>query len=69
LIDDILSEAESKMGKSVDAFVRELTSIRTGRASPALIDKLMVPYYGTPTPLNQLAQISAPEPRLLVVHV
>jgi ribosome recycling factor len=69
LIDDILSEAESKMGKSVDAFVRELTSIRTGRASPALIDKLMVPYYGTPTPLNQLAQISAPEPRLLVVQV
>src|SRR5229473_2063255 len=47
----------------------ELTGIRTGRANPALIDKVMVPYYGTPTPLNQLAQISAPEPRLLIVQV
>src|SRR6185437_7699689 len=50
-------------------FSAELTSIRTGRANPALIDRVMVPYYGTPTPLNQLAQISAPEPRLLVVQV
>ncbi len=57
------------MSKSVDHFGAELTTIRTGRANPALIDKIMVPYYGTPTPLNQLAQISAPEPRLLVVQV
>jgi ribosome recycling factor len=57
------------MSKSVDHFGSELVSIRTGRANPALIDKVMVPYYGTPTPLNQLAQISAPEPRLLVVQV
>ncbi len=57
------------MTKSVDHFGAELTTIRTGRANPALIDKIMVPYYGTPTPLNQLAQISAPEPRLLVVQV
>jgi ribosome recycling factor len=69
VIDPVLREAESKMAKSVEHFVAELASIRTGRANPALIDKVMVPYYGTPTPLNQLAQISAPEPRLLVVQV
>jgi len=57
------------MSKSVDHFGAELTHIRTGRANPALIDRIMVPYYGTPTPLNQLAQISVPEPRLLVVQV
>ena len=57
------------MAKSVEHFASELSTIRTGRANPALIDKVMVPYYGTPTPLNQLAQISAPEPRLLVVQV
>jgi ribosome recycling factor len=53
----------------VDHFSAELATIRTGRANPALIDRIMVPYYGTPTPLNQLAQISAPEARLLVVQV
>ena len=69
MIDPVLREAETKMAKSVDHFGAELTHIRTGRANPALIDRIMVPYYGTPTPLNQLAQISAPEPRLLVVQV
>ncbi len=69
MIDPILREAESKMSRSVEHFGTELTQIRTGRANPALIDKVMVPYYGTPTPLNQLAQITAPEPRLLVVQV
>src|ERR1041385_3982165 len=69
MIDPILRDAEGKMAKSVDHFGGELATIRTGRANPALIDKVMVPYYGTPTPLNQLAQISAPEPRLLVVQV
>src|SRR5215472_15665677 len=68
-VDGILHEAEDKMGKSVEALNRDLTSIRTGRANPALIEKIQVPYYGTPTPLNSLAQISAPEPRLLVVQV
>jgi ribosome recycling factor len=69
MIDPVLRDAEQKMAKSVDHFGSELSTIRTGRANPALIDKVMVPYYGTPTPLNQLAQISAPEPRLLVVQV
>jgi ribosome recycling factor len=68
-VDPILHEAEEKMSKSLEALNRELTSIRTGRANPALIDKVMVPYYGTPTPLNALATISAPEPRLLLVQV
>src|SRR5882672_4295908 len=69
MIDPILRDAETKMSKSVDHFATDLATIRTGRANPALIDKIMVPYYGTPTPLNQLAQISAPEPRLLIVQV
>jgi ribosome recycling factor len=69
MIDPVLREAETKMTKSVEHFSADLATIRTGRANPALIDKIMVPYYGTPTPLNQLAQISAPEPRLLVVQV
>ncbi len=69
MIDPILRETESKMTKSVEHFASELATIRTGRANPALIDRIMVPYYGTPTPLNQLAQISVPEPRLLVVQV
>ena len=69
MIDPVLRDAETKMAKSVDHFAAELTTIRTGRANPALIDKIMVPYYGTPTPLNQLAHISVPEPRLLVVSV
>jgi ribosome recycling factor len=67
MIDDVLKEAEAKMKKTLEALGRELTSIRTGRASPALIERLIVEYYGTPTPLNQLAGINAPEARLLQV--
>ena len=69
MTEEILFEAEAKMEKSIDALERELTSIRTGRANPALIDRVVVPYYGTPTPLNQLAQITAPEARMLMVNV
>jgi ribosome recycling factor len=69
VVDGILKEAESKMDKSVVHLEHELVSIRTGRANPALIERVMVRYYGTPTPLNQLAQIAAPEARLLVVQV
>ena len=69
MIDGVLREAESKMDKSLEALNRDLGTIRTGRANPALIEKVQVPYYGTPTPLNALAQISAPEPRLLLVQV
>ncbi len=69
MIEDILNEASSKMDKSIEALERELNTIRTGRANPALIERVQVPYYGTPTPLNQLAQITAPEARMLLVHV
>ncbi|MGQ9497727.1 MAG: ribosome recycling factor [Desulfotomaculales bacterium] len=56
------------MQKTVEIVKREFASLRAGRATPALLDKILVNYYGTPTPVNQLASISAPEPRLLVVQ-
>jgi ribosome recycling factor len=68
MIDDVMKDAEDRMKKAIDALKRDLTTIRTGRATPALIDRMNVEYYGTPMPLNQLASISAPEPRLLVVQ-
>jgi ribosome recycling factor len=68
MIADVLADAESRMGKAMDALRRDLGAIRTGRASPSLVERLPVEYYGTPTPLNQLAGISVPEPRLLVIQ-
>ena len=68
MIDDVLKEAEAKMAKARDVLSDDLRSMRTGRASPALVERLRVDYYGTPTPLNQMAAISVPEPRLLVVR-
>lgn len=68
MIEDVLADAEGRMTKTLDNLQRELAGIRTGRASPGLIERLEVDYYGTPTPLNQVAGISAPEPRLLVVQ-
>lgn len=56
------------MQQAVQAARRELGSIRTGRANPALLERIVVDYYGTPTPINQMASISAPEPRLLVIQ-
>jgi ribosome recycling factor len=67
MIDEVKADAENKMKKSVEALKRELVTIRTGRASPALVEPLKVDYYGTPTPLVQLASIAAPEPRLLTI--
>jgi len=64
---DRLVEAELRMEKSLEALHKELLTIRTGRASPALVERLHVDYYGAPTPLQSLASISAPEPRLLVI--
>ncbi|MCL4535604.1 MAG: ribosome recycling factor [Bacteroidetes bacterium] len=68
MVDNVLTEADDKMKKAVEALRHDLTSIRTGRASPALVESLLVDYYGTPTPLNQMASISAPEARLLVIQ-
>ncbi len=68
MIEDNLREAETKMQKSLEALGKEILTIRTGRASPGLIDRIPVEYYGNPTPLNQLASITAPEPRLIVIQ-
>jgi ribosome recycling factor len=67
MIDDILKEAEAKMARAIEVAKEEFSGIRTGRANPALLNRLTVDYYGTPTPLQTLASISAPEARLLVV--
>lgn len=64
---EVLSEVEEKMDKALQVFSGEVRGIRTGRATPALIENIRVEYYGSPTPLNQIATISAPEARLLVV--
>jgi ribosome recycling factor len=67
MIDDLLREAEEKMQKSLDSLHKELSTVRTGRAVPSLVERVTVDYYGAPTPLQQLAQIHAPEPRMLVI--
>lgn len=67
-VEEILHLAEEKMHKSVEALHRELATVRTGRASPGLVENLKVEYYGTPTPLVQLATITAPEARLIVIQ-
>jgi ribosome recycling factor len=68
LIDDLLQDAREHMDKSVEATRGKFGSVRTGRASPALLDRINVDYYGTHTPLRQLATINAPEARLLTVQ-
>ena len=68
MIDELLQDARERMEKSVAAIRQEFASVRTGRASPALLDRITVDYYGTQTPLRQLANLSAPEARLLTVH-
>lgn len=67
MIKDILKETESRMRAAIQALEEDLVTIRTGRASPALIEKLTVDYYGTPTPLIQLATISVPDSRTLLI--
>ncbi len=68
MTDELLADARERMGKSVDSIRHEFGSVRTGRASPALLDRISVDYYGATTPLKQLATISAPEPRLLTIQ-
>jgi ribosome recycling factor len=67
MTDDVMKDAEVHMQKAIDALRRELLTIRTGRATPALVERVMVEYYGVPTPLNQVAGITAPEARLLMI--
>ncbi len=66
--EQIFTETQLKMSKTVDNFKKELSKIRTGKASPALLDGISVNYYETMTPLNQLSNISTPEPRLIVIQ-
>jgi ribosome recycling factor len=67
LIDELLADAKERMAKSVESSRGELATVRTGRASPHLLDRIMVDYYGNPTPLKQLANVSASDARLLTV--
>jgi len=67
MIKEAMNEAEERMKGALSALSNDLATVRTGRASPALVERLDVEYYGTPTPLQQLASISAPEPRLLTI--
>ena len=64
----VLTEAERKMGQSIEAMRRDISTLRTGRATPALIEDLSVDYYGSPTPLKQIASISAPDARAIMVQ-
>ena len=68
MIDDIHADVKDRMDKAVQAMVKGFTKIRTGRATPALLDGLMADYYGTATPLTQMGSITAPEPRLLLIQ-
>ena len=65
---DIKKQAAEKMAKSIDTLKHNLAKVRTGRAHAGLLDHLRVDYYGTPTPINQMANVSTPEPRLIVIQ-
>ena len=64
----ILSDTDERMTKSIDALKRELSTLRTGRATPSLVDNIHVDYYGTSTPLNQLASVSAPDAQAIIIQ-
>lgn len=68
MIREIVQEAEEKMNKTVDVLKKDLASLRAGRATPALLDKIQVDYYGALTPVNQMANINVPEARLLLIQ-
>jgi ribosome recycling factor len=68
MIDDVIADAETRMAKTIEALRRDLMTIRTGRASPSLVERVTVEAYGTQVPLQQLAGINVPEPRLLVIQ-
>jgi ribosome recycling factor len=68
MVQDILRDLEQDLERTVTTFRKDLARVRTGRASPALLEGVLVEYYGAETPLNRVASVSAPEPRLLVVQ-
>ena len=67
MIKDVLTGNEERMKKAIDALKKEFASLRAGRATPALLDKVSVDYYGTPTPVTQVAKVSVPEARMIVI--
>ena len=67
MLQDVINTAKEKMKKSCEVYERDMMSLRAGRANPQLLDRIMVDYYGTPTPINQIGNISSPEPRLPVI--
>ena len=67
MLQDVLDTAKEKMKKSCAVYEQNLMGLRAGRANPQLLDRIMVDYYGTPTPINQVGNISSPEPRLLII--
>jgi ribosome recycling factor len=68
MIEEFLDDAKRRMDQAVDKVASDFTTVRTGRANPQILNRVVVEYYGSPTPLQQLATMSVPEPRLLVVH-
>src|SRR5436305_14422266 len=68
ITDEILFDAEERMEKAVDVFRNELRGLRTGRATPALVENIRVEYYGSPTPLKQMATISTPDPQQILIR-
>jgi len=68
MIGEVINSAEDKMKKTIEVLRRDLGTVRAGRANPAMLDRIVVDYYGTPTPVNQLANVSVPEPRLLIIQ-
>ncbi len=67
MVNDVMNTAKEKMQKSCAAYERDMMGLRAGRANPQLLDRILVDYYGTPTPINQIGNVSSPEPRLLVI--
>lgn len=67
MVDDLVNDARDRMAKSVEATRAEFQTVRTGRANPALLDRIVVDYYGSPTPITQLSSVNVPEARLVVI--
>jgi ribosome recycling factor len=68
MINDVIADADERMDKAVESLRADLRSVRTGRASPAILDRIMVDYFGMPTPLQQVATVSVPEPQILLIR-
>src|SRR5215203_1891054 len=68
MINEVMADAVERMEKALDSLRTDLRSVRTGRASPALLERVMVDYYGMPTPLQQVATVSVPEPQILLIR-